>query len=77
MKFKNTCSDAGLDVQDVSDYTGSAECLDGRVKTLHPKIHGGLLGVRGNPKVRRIMLQMNEMLIGIIHSYMLLWTARS
>lgn len=34
----------------MSDYTGSAECLDGRVKTLHPKIHGGLLGVRGNAK---------------------------
>lgn len=42
--------DSGLEVQDVSDYTGSAECLDGRVKTLHPKIHGGLLGVRGNAK---------------------------
>lgn len=33
---------------DVSEYTQSPECLDGRVKTLHPKIHGGLLGVRGN-----------------------------
>lgn len=40
--------DAGLTVQDVSDYTGAAECLDGRVKTLHPKVHGGLLAVRGN-----------------------------
>lgn len=40
--------DAGLTVMDVSEYTGSPECLDGRVKTLHPKIHGGLLGVRGN-----------------------------
>lgn len=42
--------DAGLTVIDVSDYTGSPEILDGRVKTLHPKVHGGLLGVRGNPK---------------------------
>mmetsp|Transcript_34766 Transcript_34766/g.42511 ORF Transcript_34766/g.42511 Transcript_34766/m.42511 type:complete len:622 (-) Transcript_34766:97-1962(-) len=41
---------AGLTVIDVSSYTGHAECLDGRVKTLHPKIHGGLLGVRGNPQ---------------------------
>ena len=41
---------AGLQVTDVSEHTGGAECLDGRVKTLHPKIHGGLLGVRGNPK---------------------------
>jgi phosphoribosylaminoimidazolecarboxamide formyltransferase/IMP cyclohydrolase len=42
--------EAGLTVMDVSEYTGAAECLDGRVKTLHPKVHGGLLGVRGNPK---------------------------
>ena len=40
--------EAGLNVQDVSEYTGAAECLDGRVKTLHPKVHGGLLAVRGN-----------------------------
>ncbi len=40
--------DSGLTVIDVSEYTGSPECLDGRVKTLHPKVHGGLLGVRGN-----------------------------
>jgi len=40
--------ESGLTVIDVSEYTGSAECLDGRVKTLHPKVHGGLLGVRGN-----------------------------
>ncbi|MEZ5304344.1 MAG: bifunctional phosphoribosylaminoimidazolecarboxamide formyltransferase/IMP cyclohydrolase [Verrucomicrobiales bacterium] len=35
--------DAGLDVQDVSDYTGAPELFGGRVKTLHPKVHGGLL----------------------------------
>ncbi len=40
--------DAGLTVKDVSDHTGFPEMLDGRVKTLHPKIHGGLLGLRGN-----------------------------
>ena len=40
--------DAGLKVQDVSEYTGSKEILDGRVKTLHPMVHGGLLAVRGN-----------------------------
>jgi len=38
----------GCTVQDVSDYTGFPECLDGRVKTLHPKVHGGLLAARGN-----------------------------
>lgn len=35
--------DAGMTVQDLSDYTGFPEMLDGRVKTLHPKVHGGLL----------------------------------
>jgi len=35
---------------DVSEYTGFPEMLDGRVKTLHPKIHGGLLGIRDNPE---------------------------
>lgn len=40
-------SDAGLDVTEVSDYTGFPEMMDGRVKTLHPKIHGGILGRRG------------------------------
>jgi len=39
----------GLTVRDVSDYTGFPEMLDGRVKTLHPKVHGGLLGMRDNP----------------------------
>jgi len=42
--------DAGLTVKDVSEFTGFPEMLDGRVKTLHPKIHGGLLGMRSNPE---------------------------
>lgn len=41
--------DAGLTVTDMSAYTGFPEMLDGRVKTLHPKVHGGLLFIRGNP----------------------------
>src|SRR5574340_199540 len=41
--------DAGVKVTDVAAYTGSPEILDGRVKTLHPKIHGGLLGRRSLP----------------------------
>jgi phosphoribosylaminoimidazolecarboxamide formyltransferase/IMP cyclohydrolase len=41
--------EAGLAVKDVSEHTGFPEMLDGRVKTLHPKIHGGLLGLRDNP----------------------------
>ena len=40
--------DTGIDILDVSDYTGFPEMLDGRVKTLHPKIHGGLLADRDN-----------------------------
>src|SRR3989440_10330750 len=40
--------EAGLKVTDLSDYTGFPEMLDGRVKTLHPKIHGGLLFIREN-----------------------------
>ncbi|WP_316173931.1 MULTISPECIES: bifunctional phosphoribosylaminoimidazolecarboxamide formyltransferase/IMP cyclohydrolase [unclassified Bradyrhizobium] len=39
---------AGLKVADVSDLTGFPEMMDGRVKTLHPKVHGGLLAIRGN-----------------------------
>lgn len=42
--------DAGLDVRDVSDLTGFPEMMDGRVKTLHPMVHGGLLAVRDNPE---------------------------
>ncbi|NTV09985.1 MAG: bifunctional phosphoribosylaminoimidazolecarboxamide formyltransferase/IMP cyclohydrolase [Zoogloea sp.] len=42
--------EAGLDVTDVSDYTGFPEMLDGRVKTLHPKVHGGILARRDLPE---------------------------
>jgi phosphoribosylaminoimidazolecarboxamide formyltransferase/IMP cyclohydrolase len=40
--------EAGLSVKDVSDFTGFPEMLDGRVKTLHPKVHGGILNQRAN-----------------------------
>jgi len=42
--------DNNIQVKEVSEYTGFPEMLDGRVKTLHPKIHGGLLALRDNPK---------------------------
>ncbi len=42
--------EAGIPVMDVSDYTGFPEMMDGRVKTLHPKVHGALLGLRDNPE---------------------------
>jgi len=41
--------EAGLEVTDVSDHTGFPEMMDGRVKTLHPKVHGGLLALRDDP----------------------------
>lgn len=45
-----TLADAGVRVVNVSDVTGFPECLDGRVKTLHPKVHGGILAKRNNPE---------------------------
>jgi phosphoribosylaminoimidazolecarboxamide formyltransferase/IMP cyclohydrolase len=47
---RKTLADARLKVRDISEVTGFPEILDGRVKTLHPKIHGGLLAIRGNPQ---------------------------
>jgi len=41
--------DCGIPVKDISELTGFPEMMDGRVKTLHPKVHGGILHVRGNP----------------------------
>ncbi|WP_413204480.1 bifunctional phosphoribosylaminoimidazolecarboxamide formyltransferase/IMP cyclohydrolase [Rhodospirillum sp. A1_3_36] len=52
-----TIADAGLPVVEVADFTGFPEMLDGRVKTLHPKIHGGILGIRDNPDHRRAMAE--------------------
>ena len=42
--------EAGITVRDVSEVTGFPEMMDGRVKTLHPRIHGGLLAIRDNPE---------------------------
>jgi len=44
-----TLRQGGIRVTDISEYTGFPEMMDGRVKTLHPKVHGGLLGLRDNP----------------------------
>jgi phosphoribosylaminoimidazolecarboxamide formyltransferase/IMP cyclohydrolase len=49
--------DSGVPVVEVSDYTGFPEMLDGRVKTLHPKIHGGILGRRDLPSHKEQMAQ--------------------
>ncbi|RYE60417.1 MAG: bifunctional phosphoribosylaminoimidazolecarboxamide formyltransferase/IMP cyclohydrolase, partial [Oxalobacteraceae bacterium] len=55
--------DAGLKVRDISDLTGFPEMMDGRVKTLHPIVHGGLLAVRDNADH---LASMNEHGIGAI-----------
>jgi len=47
--------EGGISVTDISDYTGFPEMMDGRVKTLHPKVHGGLLGLRDNPEHMEMM----------------------
>jgi phosphoribosylaminoimidazolecarboxamide formyltransferase/IMP cyclohydrolase len=49
--------DAKLPVRDVSEVTGFPEMLDGRVKTLHPMVHGGLLGIRGNAEHEKTMAE--------------------
>jgi phosphoribosylaminoimidazolecarboxamide formyltransferase/IMP cyclohydrolase len=49
-RHRQVLRDAGLPVTDVSDYTGFPEMLDGRVKTLHPKVHGGILARRDLPE---------------------------
>ncbi len=50
-----TLREAGIEVRDVSDVTGFPEMMDGRVKTLHPKIHGGLLSLRDNSEHEKAM----------------------
>lgn len=51
--------EAGLVVKDISDFTGFPEMLDGRVKTLHPKVHGGILAKRDNTKHLTTMKEYN------------------
>jgi len=54
---RKAIADAGLAVKDISDLTGFPEMMDGRVKTLHPIVHGGLLGVREAPAHKAAMDQ--------------------
>ncbi|MCF8145034.1 MAG: IMP cyclohydrolase [Deltaproteobacteria bacterium] len=51
----NALRQGGIEVTDISEYTGFPEMMDGRVKTLHPKVHGGLLGLRDNPEHVKMM----------------------
>ena len=52
---RKSLAEAGLAVRDIAEVTGFPEILDGRVKTLHPRIHGGILAVRGNPEHQRTL----------------------
>ena len=54
---RKAIADAGLPVRDISELTGFPEMMDGRVKTLHPVVHGGLLGVRDAPDHARAMAE--------------------
>ena len=47
---KKAIAEAGIPVMDISEYTGFPEMMNGRVKTLHPRVHGGLLALRDNPE---------------------------
>src|SRR5262249_39061622 len=54
---RKALADAGLAVRDISEVTGFPEILDGRGKTLHPRIHGGILAVRDNPQHQATLQQ--------------------
>lgn len=58
--------EAGLEVIGISDITGFPECLDGRVKTLHPNVHAGLLAMRSNPEHMAQLEQLNINTIDIV-----------
>lgn len=62
----NTLKNAGVDVIGISDVTGFPECLDGRVKTLHPAIHAGLLNIRANEEHQRQMKSLGFSNIDIV-----------
>jgi phosphoribosylaminoimidazolecarboxamide formyltransferase/IMP cyclohydrolase len=59
-------SQAGIDVTGVSEITDFPECLDGRVKTLHPKIHAGILAVRGNAEHMRQLAELGVETIDLV-----------
>ena len=65
--------EAGIAVKDISELTGFPEMLDGRVKTLHPKVHGGILHIRGNPEhlaaVREHGIQPIDMVVVNLYAF--------
>jgi phosphoribosylaminoimidazolecarboxamide formyltransferase/IMP cyclohydrolase len=65
--------EAGLSVVDISEFTGFPEMLDGRVKTLHPKVHAGILAQRSNPEHMKTMashhLKVIDMVVGNLYAF--------
>ena len=61
-----TLEEAGVPVIGISDVTGFPECLDGRVKTLHPNIHAGLLAIRNNEEHMKQVRELNVELIDLV-----------
>ena len=59
-------SDADINVRDISDYTGFPEMMDGRVKTLHPKVHGGILALRDNEEHMKKLKEHNMITIDMV-----------
>src|SRR6202035_2994342 len=52
---RKSLAEAGLAVRDIAEVTGFPEMLDGRVKTLHPRVHGGILAIRDNPEHQAVI----------------------
>lgn len=59
-------TDSGVSVTGISDVTGFPECLDGRVKTLHPAVHGGILAMRDKPEHMRQLADLKIETIDIV-----------
>ena len=59
-------SESGINVRDISDYTGFPEMMDGRVKTLHPKVHGGILALRDNEEHMSKLKEHNMITIDMV-----------
>lgn len=62
----NVLKDAGIKVIGISDITGFPECLDGRVKTLHPAVHAGLLAMRSNEEHMQQLEKLNINTIDVV-----------
>jgi phosphoribosylaminoimidazolecarboxamide formyltransferase/IMP cyclohydrolase len=63
---RKALAEAGLPARDISDVTGFPEILDGRVKTLHPRVHGGILAIRDNPQHQATIKQQGIELIDLV-----------